>query len=271
MRFEGKFLAIKNWDKYQPKDSKNLPWIRDYKDKEFDPEYSRLTILQRYILDAICRLRGRYGRNIPNDPLWICRATAVLPRERHNATTAIQQLISSGFLVLTNEQDAPLGKVRKGEERKEIDTVSGSSEASPEGQKEVIEMDRYSAGNTLGLLIGLSGTKTNIETLMSAIDQGKRRWPDLKREEVAEKITELWKEYISQPTHIKQSLRNWLDAVGSYIDSQYWKVERPEEFKPQIDWQGGYVGPDGVYVNKRGQRVPGFICPPNPNGKGADA
>lgn len=114
------YISIKNWHKFQPKDSKSMPWIRDYKDKEADPDYHNLTILQRYMLDAICRLRGRYGRNLPNIPLWICRATAVLPRERHNATTAIQQLINSGFLIVTNQQDDSLGKVStnvsKGEE-----------------------------------------------------------------------------------------------------------------------------------------------------------
>jgi hypothetical protein len=117
-------LEIKNWDRYQPKDSKNLPWIRDYKDKEFDPDYHKLTIMQRYMLDACCRLRGRYGRVLPNDPQWLLCATAVPPRERHNATTAIQQLINRGFLLLTNEQVNPLVEVRKGEIRKEI-SVNG--------------------------------------------------------------------------------------------------------------------------------------------------
>jgi hypothetical protein len=75
------------------------------------------------MLDACCRLRGRHGRNLDNDPQWILCATAVLPRERHNATTAIQQLINRGFLILTNEQLSPLGKVSKGEKRKEIETI----------------------------------------------------------------------------------------------------------------------------------------------------
>lgn len=117
-----KYLAVKNWERYQPKDTKNLPWIRDYKDKDWDADFSQLTVMQRYMLDAICRLRGRHGRNLPNDPLWIVRATSVLPRERHNATAAIQQLVNSGFLSITNEQDSPLGEVRIGKEREDIKT-----------------------------------------------------------------------------------------------------------------------------------------------------
>ena len=60
-----KFLAIKNWDKYQPRDTKNSPWIRDYKDKDFGPKYSKLTCMQRYMLDAICRLRGPARQTYP--------------------------------------------------------------------------------------------------------------------------------------------------------------------------------------------------------------
>lgn len=136
------FLAIKNWAQYQPKDTKSLPWIRDYKDRDWDKEYGALTCMQRYMLDACCRLRGKHGRNLPNDPLWIVRATAVLPRERHNATSAIRQLIDSGWLVLTGQQNEPLGEVRKGkervvEERKE-EPISVAASAPPEPVKAVI-------------------------------------------------------------------------------------------------------------------------------------
>ena len=265
-----KYLAIKNWDFFQPKDTRTMPWIRDYKNKDFDPEYSRLTVMQRFMLDACCRLRGRHSSNLPNDPLWICRATAILPRERHNATTAIQQLVTSGFLILTNEQDTPLGKERKGKERKGKigfsveNTIPSATEEPPD-----IEIDRHSAATGLGAMVGMSTSGYNFDALVSAIDQGKRRWPDIKNEQVAERIKLLWDEYVKQPTHVKQSLKNWLDVVGRYIDSDDWKHEKPKEFKPQIDWQGGHVGPDGVYVNKSGQRIPGFKCPPQP--KGAEA
>lgn len=100
-----KYLAIKNWGKHQSsKKDRKSPWVKDYTDKDFHPEYSKLSMAQRYMLDALCRLRGRHGENLANDMQWISRAIAVIPRERHNATTAIQQLISSGFLILTNQQ-----------------------------------------------------------------------------------------------------------------------------------------------------------------------
>lgn len=110
------YLAIKNWKKFQSA-KKNCTWIKDYTEKDFDPEFGTLTLAQKGMLDACCRLRARRGCNLPNDPLWICSAVAIRPQERHNAVTAIRQLIGSGFLVLTNEQDTPLEE-RRGEEKR---------------------------------------------------------------------------------------------------------------------------------------------------------
>lgn len=130
-----------------------------------------------------------------------------------------------------------------------------------------LELDIYSAAKTLGEMIGYR----RVHTLKNAIEQAERRWQEKPRDQVILDIVALWRAYTAQGLHTPVAIHNWLDGVGSYIDSDHWKKPKAEEFKPQIDWQGGYVGPDGVYVNKRGQRVPGFICPPNPNGKGTDA
>ena len=109
---EFKFLAIKNWDKYQSA-KKSCTWIKDYVEKDFDPEFSKLTVFQRGLLDMCCRLRGRQAKNLSNDPLWIVRAVSILPQERRNAISAISQLIVKGFLVLTNQQHDSLDKEKE--------------------------------------------------------------------------------------------------------------------------------------------------------------
>lgn len=102
------YLSIKNWGRYQMTDRKGRDiklYIKDYCGKDNDdPEYSRLTTFQRYMFDAICRLRGRSGRNPQNDPTWIARALCIIPRERSHVAQAIRRLVTDGFLALTNQQ-----------------------------------------------------------------------------------------------------------------------------------------------------------------------
>jgi hypothetical protein len=104
-----KYLAIKNWEKYQAgKDRKGRDikaWIKDYCGKDIDdPEYNSLTTSQRYYFDAICRVRGRSGRNVCADEAWIARAVGVLPAERARTGYAILALIERGFLIPTNQE-----------------------------------------------------------------------------------------------------------------------------------------------------------------------
>jgi hypothetical protein len=110
---EFKYLAIRNWNKYQAgvdrKGRQIKAWVKDYTGKDVDdPQYSKMTMSHRYLFDAFCRLRARVGHNLLNDPSWISGALFVIPRERSRVTIAIRSLISRGFLTLTNKQfDAP--------------------------------------------------------------------------------------------------------------------------------------------------------------------
>lgn len=111
-----------------------------------------------------------------------------------------------------------------------IRNIDPSKELSKESQPLVkplaspsYELDRHSAAKGLGEMAGMSNQGYNLHILLSAIDQGKRRWPDLRNEEIAEKIANLWKEYVNQPTHVKVSIKNFMDTVGRYIDSSDWR------------------------------------------------
>src|SRR5450759_3813421 len=109
---EFKYLAIRNWTKFQTmtdKNGKNLdgrprPYIRDYCDKETDSQYAALSVFGRYFFDACRRLRGKFGRNLPNDHMWILRQLDVSGTERGRATHAIQALVGRGLLIPTNQQ-----------------------------------------------------------------------------------------------------------------------------------------------------------------------
>lgn len=142
--------------------------------------------------------------------------------------------------------------------------------ASLEDQQ-LIEMDKYSAAKTLGELIGVghSGGK-GLHRLTSAIEQAQRRWPEKPIIDVIKGVASLWREYCAQGHHAPVAIHNWLDTVGSFIDSNHWRKAKKPEFIPQVDWQGGHIAADGVYVNKHGKRVPGFICPSKPKEMAGD-
>jgi hypothetical protein len=139
---------------------------------------------------------------------------------------------------------------------------------SAEDQNQIIEMDIYSAAKGLGELIGLSSGGRGLHKLVGAIQQCERRWPGKNRLDVVNDIVALWKEYVAQGHHATTALHNWIETVGSYIDSDHWRKKAKAVFVPEVDWQGGYIGEDGVYVTKTGKRLPGFRCPAKPREAG---
>ena len=117
-----KYLAIKSWEKYQPKLTRKghliREWIKDFTEKDNDTDYHRLTMTQRYLFDALCRLRGRRGENIPNDPAWASTALMVSTAERRFVRSGFSALVDAGFLIPTNERVGFLElEVNRGEER----------------------------------------------------------------------------------------------------------------------------------------------------------
>lgn len=139
-----KYLAIKNWAKYQP-DKKlrnkgaSLPWVKDYTDKEFDADYCQLAPTERYVLDAMCRLTGRIGHNVPMNNQFIVSALAIPPRQRGNVQAAVKQLTSLGFLIPTNQEDRfSTGEKTCGEGEGRVATpqTEGEKDKPKEGMKE---------------------------------------------------------------------------------------------------------------------------------------
>jgi hypothetical protein len=107
-----KYLAIRNWAKFQARTDKHgrsmdgrcRPYIRDYTDKECDSDYAALSFMTRYLLDACRRLRGKYGRNLRNDPMWILRQLDAPSTDRGRGVHGIETLVRRGFLIPTNQE-----------------------------------------------------------------------------------------------------------------------------------------------------------------------
>jgi hypothetical protein len=97
-------LEIKNWDKYQKPNTTS--WIKDYTNREDDPDFARLTFFQRGLLEGLCRLRARLGKPIPYDIDYISRALCAVAVERRLVGRSIAVTISRGFLIPCNQQDS---------------------------------------------------------------------------------------------------------------------------------------------------------------------
>ena len=102
-----KFLAIKNWRKYQAieDDLGRAPWIMDYVDKDADPDRMKLSVFEGGVLDRLYRLRARYARILLNDVTWITQATHTPPRDRARIPHAIHTLTERNFIIPTNDEN----------------------------------------------------------------------------------------------------------------------------------------------------------------------
>jgi hypothetical protein len=99
------YLAIRNWDKYQTSvDGQSASWIKDWTDKDSDYEHAQLSVFQSGILDRLRRLRGKLGRNLPNNPEWLMTAACVPRRDRPNAVKTIEFLRDMGMLIPTTRK-----------------------------------------------------------------------------------------------------------------------------------------------------------------------
>lgn len=116
------FLAIRNWEKRQPGRRGKSEWIKDYTDKDSHEKYEKLSFYQRYVLDALRRLRGLKGENVPNDPMYIARSLHAARTDRPHIHHAVSTLLAHGFLILTNQQ---------------VDFVDKEIEVDKEQEKEV--------------------------------------------------------------------------------------------------------------------------------------
>jgi hypothetical protein len=155
---EPKFLKIKNWEKYQRAytNGNRAMWIKSWVDKYSDPDYARLTVFQRHILDGLRDMRGLLGRNPPNDPIWVKNALNMRVGEARYVRRTIEILVKCGFLLLCNEQNSETSSVRVEENRVDKkrnnkdsshvrETTSNAGTMSFEGQRLKIELKIHEA------------------------------------------------------------------------------------------------------------------------------
>lgn len=131
------FLAIKNWGKYQAI-NRSGKWIKDYTQQDDEPELAKLTMFQRGVYQELRRIRGRRGRNTPNDMEFILCAMSAARVDRPRIPCAIRELTACGLLILTDQEFDYFNsseKENKKETKKENKPKPIRSEASSEQQQ----------------------------------------------------------------------------------------------------------------------------------------
>lgn len=101
-KYRGRFIRIRNLEKYQHYKSRNAPWVKLHQAVLEDYDFSRLPDAAKWHCLGLLLLSARTGNEIPADPAWI--------KARLNASSSVdlQLLVSVGFIDYCEdaEQDA---------------------------------------------------------------------------------------------------------------------------------------------------------------------
>lgn len=132
-----KFLAIKNWRKYQDieDDLGHAPWIKDFVDKDSDINRMKLTVFQAGVLDRLYRLRARNAHILHNDITWLIQATHMRHRDAAHMAHTIHTLIAQNFIIPTDDENFEASaavEVRKGRGKSNKDSERETGVSSKE-------------------------------------------------------------------------------------------------------------------------------------------
>lgn len=206
-----KYLAVKNWEKYQPAytSGQRARWIRSWVDKYDDLIYSRLSVFQRHILDGIRDMRGKLGKNPPADEQWLCNALALHRGERSHVGTTLQRLQDDGFLVLTNQQnDENFSRKRRGEERR---------------------------------------VEENIKTLPTS----RQKTPRTQTNKYTEKFSEFWKIYPLTNGSKAEAFKAWRKQPCCENGSYDLIIARVKEYTICPQWLDGFIPHAATWINQK--------------------
>lgn len=101
------YLAVKNWDKYQPKlknGKTNKDWIKLYCDLESDPDFAMLPDGVRDFLPRCWRFVGRTGISLPYAERTLHDVLRYKDHTCRVIATWRDRAIKAGFLILCNQQ-----------------------------------------------------------------------------------------------------------------------------------------------------------------------
>lgn len=169
-----RFLAVKNFSKFQHYKDRRPLWIKFYGSILDDYAFVQLPDATKAHLMLLWQVAATHGNRIPNDPKYIALATKA--RSKVN----IAALIAAGFLVdadLIEQTDDPASEVLA--DRYQDDSPEKNREEREKRRVETTSSDapnfEASKWELLALLGGTDTAKQEIETFLVGIPEPNRR------------------------------------------------------------------------------------------------
>jgi hypothetical protein len=208
-----KFLAVKNWWKFQQDNNGDLmegpmAWIKDYTAKESDYDYKKLSPFTRYLYDGIRRLTGKMGHWVENDPSYIRDELDLRTTPKVHITQSIASLVGPGLLTLvdTKEYGYPTSKSRvdKQSTSKGKPSISTPEVKQPEPTKP-------------------QPTKVNEEPKPKVTENKTHKKlpssPNLESE--AEKLTFFLYQLLGKPKKMEDKQPEWVDQAEEFLATHH--------------------------------------------------
>lgn len=133
-----KFLAVRNWRRFQHYRDRCPPWIKLHAELLEDPEFAALADRDKAALMLTWLLAARTGNKIPNDPQWIRRRIGLKRKPNVQALVRARFLIewtSENELAENKPVEAPDASTVQAE-RTQSAVPESESEAEAEAEKE---------------------------------------------------------------------------------------------------------------------------------------
>ena len=211
-----KYLAIKNWDTFQPA-RRSAEWIKDYTNQSDDEDLGSLSFFEQGVLQALRRARGRSGKNIHNDFAHIASATHARVTDRPHLRHALDTLITRGLLIPTNEQHDSLEESREDKKRGEKKGISTIFPVSADAEKTKTNGD-FTPDDLVFMVLRelhIPATNPELTVTVAAAIQAKGNEPGWTLEKAAEFFIERGNAYKQSDVWNTEFKSGWLKWFGN--------------------------------------------------------
>lgn len=133
-----RYLAVKNYERFQHYKDRRPPWIKYHVSLLDDYELCHMSYGAQLVYDRLLLIAARTDNNIPNDPEHISRDVRI---DTETVTDALQNLLDAGFLVVSERKRAASKAIARRKQNAEPETETETeTEADTETEKNAADL-----------------------------------------------------------------------------------------------------------------------------------